>query len=335
MADLVPLRDENRFLVKEGLAELRRTRRPGLRALYRRAGIRPESIDAETISFGIAPRLNAAGRLDHAAIAYRLLLTSSLDEAEAVAAQLEGLNRERQQRTEEAWNRVLEKAIGREPLPLILVVTDDSITPGIAGLVASRLVDRFHRPAVAVSLVEGVARGSARSIAEFDLMRDGLSHCRDLFTRHGGHSQAAGFQMSPDDLPKLKERLERLAAEALGDRDLRPSLEIDAEVSVKSLTGDAFRWLKELEPYGVGNPRPTFLSRNLRTLQARPMGAQGRHLRLKLKEGGAVWDARAFRQGERTVTEAQMLDVVYNIGTDWCGGSEVLGLNVLDFRPSA
>ena len=334
VADMVPLKDENRYLVKEGLKELRRTHRPGLLALYRRAGIRAESIDVQTISFMIAPRLNAAGRLGHAYAAYRLLLTQSFEEAEALAEQLEILNRERRQLSEEAYSSAREMVLDWGSVPRILLVEDHRFTPGIAGLIAGRLVEEFYRPAVAMSVVNGVVRASARSIPEFDVAA-ALSQCDDLFVRHGGHSQAAGFQMLPENLGPLKERLSQIAEDNLGRRDLKPGLTIDAEVPIAGLTGETFRWLKELEPFGMENPTPAFLTRNLYPIEARPMGAQGRHLRLKLKEGNLVWDAFAFRQGDRWVPDTRLLDVVYSIGTERRGGSEVLALKVLDFRPSA
>ena len=334
VADLVPLKGENRFLVKEGLKELSHTRRPGLLALYRDAGIAAESVDVETVSFAIAPRLNAAGRLDHADISYRLLLTRSNDEAEKLAAQLGGLNRARQQLSEEACNAARETVSGWSPLPPILILEGEHISPGIAGLVATRLVEDFYRPAVVMSRVDGVIRASARSIAQFHVGA-ALSQCGDLFVRHGGHHQAAGFTMHPENLPQLKERLGRIAADVLEKCDLKPGLNIDAEVSVASLTGETFRWLKALEPFGVDNPTPVFLTRNLRPIESRLVGRRGNHLKLKLKEGGVVWDAMAFRQAARWVPGTSMLDVVYTVGTDWRGGREMMALRVMDFQPSA
>ena len=335
VADLVPLQGENRLLVREGVKELRRTRRPGLLALYRHAGIQAESIDAETIAFSIAPRLNAAGRLEHASTSLGLLITESADRAEELAAKLEALNVDRRQLTEEAWTRARDEVMGWGAVPPMILVSNEELSPGIAGLVASRLVDQFHRPAVVMSQVDGMLMASARSIPGFDLMADALSHCPDLFKRHGGHSQAAGFLMLQANLPALEERMVTLAGQALEGRDLEPTLDIDAEVSVASLAGETFRWLKDLEPYGVNNHAPTFLTRNLRVLEARPMGGNGQHLRLKLKEGRVVWDAVAFRQGERWVQDTESLDAVYTIGAQRRGGSEVLALNLMDFRSSA
>jgi single-stranded-DNA-specific exonuclease len=333
VADLVPLKDENRFLVKEGLKELSHTRRPGLLALYRDAGIRAESMDVETISFAIAPRLNAAGRLDHADISYRLLLTRSNDEAERLATQLGGLNRARQHLSEEAYDNARETVLGWSPLPPILILEGEQLSPGIAGLVATRLVEDFYRPAVVMSRVDGVIRASARSITEFHV-GDALSQCGDLFVRHGGHRQAAGFTMHPENLPQLRERLGRIAADVLEKYDLKPGVNIDAEVSVTSLKGETFRWLKDLEPFGVDNPTPVFLTRNLRPVESRPVGRQGNHLKLKLKEGRVVWDAIAFRQVARWVPATSLLDVVYTVGTDRRGGTEMMALKVMDFRPS-
>ena len=335
VADLVPLRGENRFLVKEGLKELRQTRRPGLQALYRNAGLRAESMDAESISYVIAPRLNSAGRLEHATPSYQLLLTRSVEEGKTLAERLGGLNRERQNLTEEAWTNVLEEVRGWTALPHILLVHDSGLSPGIAGLVASKLVDEFHRPAVVMSQADGVIRASARTIPEFDLIEDGLTKCGDLFMRYGGHRQAAGFQMHPENLPRLKDRLGRAAEEVLAKFELQPALDIDAEVSIANLPGQTFLWLKELEPFGVGNPNPAFLTRNVRLLDVRPLGATGRHLRLKLKEGRVVWDALAFRWGDKGIPDSALLDVVYNIGTDRRAGRDSLVLNVLDLRPSA
>ena len=334
VADLVPLKDENRFLVKEGLKELKRTTRPGLSALYGVAGITPESMDVERISFAIAPRLNAAGRLAHASVSYRLLMTRSPQEAEELASRLESLNRERQRLTEEATGRALEMVSALPSLPAILFAGDDQLSPGIAGLVAGKLVEEYRRPAVVMSLVDGVIRASARSIPEFDISA-ALSGCADLFNRHGGHRQAAGFEMPPENLPSLKQRLEAVAEEGLEGLELKPALHIDAEVSVSSLPGDTYRWLKDLEPFGVENPKPAFLTRNLHPVDVRPVGRRGQHLRLKLKEGNTVWDAMAFGKGDRWVPGTPSVDVVYNIGTDWRGGIETLALRVLDFIPSA
>ena len=241
--------------MREGLKELKRTRRPGLQALYGHARIRAQSLDAETIAFTIAPRLNAAGRLEHASASYGLLLSRTPEDAGKLATRLEELNRERQQLTEEAWSRAHDVVSSWRPLPPILLVDDDQVSPGIAGLVASRLVEEFHRPAVVMSHVDGSIRASARSIPEFHIAGC-PARCGDLFRRHGGHRQAAGFEMAPENLSPLKDRLTRVSEEALGGLDPNSHIDVDAEVPVASLVGETFRWLKLLEPFGVDNRVP-------------------------------------------------------------------------------
>ncbi len=187
--------------------------------------------------------------------------------------------------TEEADLRVRQRMEdGHAPSP-VLVVLDPLVTPGIAGLVASRLVDEYHRPAVVMSMVDGMLRGSARSIPEFDV-GGALEICGDLFVRHGGHRAAAGFEMDPGKLPDLEARLCAIAGERLDGLPERPPLCIDAELPVSHLVGDTFRWLKRLEPFGAANLAPAFLTRDMEPLNVRPVGSNGRHLRMKLRDGG-------------------------------------------------
>jgi single-stranded-DNA-specific exonuclease len=329
---VAPLVGENRALVKEGLRAIHASPLPGLQALLRCAGAEPRSVDSEGVSFVIAPRLNAAGRLEHASTAYALLTASSAEEAAAPAETLEGLNHERQRLTEECHGLAREQVLSWDSLPPLLLVADEGFSPGVTGLVASRLVEEFYRPSVVVALEE-VARASARSIGEFNMIA-ALSRCDDLFLRYGGHPQAAGFIMEPEKLPILREHLLTLAEDILSGIELRPALAIDAHLSFKSLNGEALQWLRALEPYGPGNPPPVFLARNVEVLRSRTMGEDGAHLRLVLREGNVTWEAVAFRQGERAPAEGSRVDVAFTIGADWWHGAEVLSLRVLDFRPS-
>ena len=333
VADMAPLQGENRSIVKEGLKELQTTRRPGLQALYRQAGLRPEAINTEAISFAIAPRLNASGRLQHAISSYRLLMAQSDDEAKALAIEIEGFNRERRQATEEAYQLARETAPDLESPPPILLMAAEGFSPGISGLVASRLVEDYHRPTVVMALDQELARASGRSIPGFDLVT-ALYQCQDLFERFGGHPMAAGFIMSRDKLPLLKEQLTSVASQALESVDLTPTLWIDAEASPASLMGETYRWLMALEPFGAGNPVPVFLARNLRLIDGWSMGSKGQHLRLKLNDGRATWNAVAFRQGNGGVPSVRKLDLVYSLTTQNWEGQKVLALRVLDFQPS-
>ena len=333
VADLAPLKGENRSLVQEGLKHLRTTQRPGLQALYRKAGLHPKAINTEAISFIIAPRINASGRVNHAISSYRLLVARSTDESETLAAEIEAFNRERQQQTREAFELAKSQVSSTESLSPILLIASQGFSPGVSGLVASRLVEEFYRPAVVMALDQDIVRASGRSIGQFNLVA-ALYQCQDLFLRFGGHPQAAGFVMAKENLPSLKERLLNIASQALDPLDLAPTLQIDAEVAPGTLMAETYQGLMTLEPFGADNPTPVFLARNLRVADVRAIGSQKEHLRMKLDDGRVTWDAVAFRQGENGVPNTTRLDLVYSLTTNYWKGQEILTLKVLDFQPS-
>jgi single-stranded-DNA-specific exonuclease len=334
IADIAPLIGENRSLVREGLRHLASTRNPGLLALYERARIKPAVIDIETVGFAISPRLNASGRLDHGLISYRLLTTESDSEASALSEHIENLNNQRRQLAAEAITAAMEQVLAHDSVPSILLVGQDWYTPGIVGLVASKLVEEFRRPVVAMCLEKDLIRASARSIPQFDLV-DSFTRCQDLFTKFGGHPQAAGFTMPSGNVDQLKERLLRLANQELQNLDLRPIILIDAEVPVSNLVGEVYQWIKRLEPFGKDNPRPIFLSRRVKVEEVRRMGHLGQHLRLKLNESGKRFNAIALQIGDIWVNGTTSLDIVYTLTTDRWGNTEAILLRVLDFRPSS
>ena len=341
VGDLVPLLGENRHLVKLGLAALRDTKRPGLRALMATTGARPGAMDVESIAYGLAPRLNAAGRLAHAEASLRLLLTTSDAEGEALAAQLNALNQERQRQTEQAVALASELLGLEDPegsLPLILIAHPD-IPQGIAGLVASRLVDEHYRPAVVCQTGEQQSRASCRSIPEFDMV-GALRRQEELLVRFGGHRLAAGFTVANENMPALKRALLEHAEETLVGVELSPTLDIDAELPLARLRGDEIRWLQYFAPHGQGNPEPTFLSRGVLVAEARPVGNDGRHLRLRLKDGPVTWPAIAFDLGELAVEPGQRADVAYSLTVDRrgsdihpAGSGQALELRVKDLAP--
>jgi single-stranded-DNA-specific exonuclease len=348
VGDLVPLLGENRRLVNLGLSALRKAHRPGLRALIAAAGVRPEAVDVETIAYGLAPRLNAAGRLAHAETSLQLLLTTEGAQAEELAGRLNALNQERQRQTEQAVALAAELLAADDPqgsLPLVFIAHPD-IPQGIAGLVASRLVDRRYRPAVVCQTGDGESRASCRSIPEFDIV-GALRQQKPLLVRFGGHRLAAGFTVANESLPALKRALLEHAGEALMGVELSPTLEIDAEVPLARLRGEEIRWLQAFAPHGQGNPEPTFLSRGVLVAEARPIGNDGRHLRLKLKDadarsGPVTWPAVAFDLGEVAVSAGQRVDVVYSLAVDRrsgdahsTGSGRALELRVKDLAPTA
>ena len=333
VADIAPLSGENRYLVKEGLKLMNTTPRLGLREIISQAGLTPGNLSAESISWTIAPRLNAAGRLAHAMTSYKLLMTESPQEARDLAIWLEEKNTERQQLTAKVWATAREQIVAQGITPM-LVAADKDYPLGIAGLIAGRLAEEFYRPAIVVRTGETVSSGSGRSIPEFNIIK-ALTECRELLSHFGGHSQAAGFTLPTKNLPQLQEHLARLATEQLADTDLRPRLDIDAEVTLPNLSGNTFNTLQQLAPFGRGNPSPTFLSRRTEAVDCRTMGNGAQHLRLKLKQGGTVWDGVGFRLGCYLAEISPRLDIVYNLEIDRWGGKERLRLNIVDFAPSS
>ena len=334
IADLVPLTDENRYLVREGLGRLAETKRPGLLALYRNGRIEPKSINAETVGYQIAPRLNSAGRMGHAGDSLALLTTESEAEAEALAAKLESLNLERRALSEQSYQAAVDHLSKIETLPAILIVDDPCFTPGIAGLVAGRLLDTYNRPAIALAAGEGDSlTASARSLPEFNIV-EALSQCEDLFERYGGHAQAAGFTLRRCNLPPLVERMTALAEVALSGKETGAVMPVDTEVQLAALNDEVLEWMADLEPWGVENPAPTFLSRGVQVMEARSMGSQGQHLRLRVRQGNSEWAALAFNQGEKWVQGTPLVDLVYTLSKDSWRGEERHVLHVADFRAS-
>ena len=332
VADLVPLVDENRYLVKEGIKVLNNTRRIGLREMISLAGLNLGQIDTEEISWTLGPRINAASRIDTASTSYELLVTQSSEEAYRLARELEEKNAERQRLTEEVLKKVKEKLVYRAYPPL-LIEGDESYPVGIIGLVAGKLVDEFYKPAIILNLDPEKCHGSCRSIAEFNIVA-ALEKCRDLLITFGGHPMAAGFTLARQNLARLEERIMKLAIDELEHLDLRPKLTIDAEVPLSIFAGDTFNLLQRLSPFGRGNSIPTFLTRKLEVIERRNLGNEGKHLELKIKQGSAIWRAVAFNSGKLRETLPSYIDAVYNIGNTWWNGEKVLRLNLLDFAAS-
>ncbi len=331
VADIGPLTGENRFLVKRGLENLNKTQSPGIRALVSAAGLKLGALDTESLSFGLIPRLNVAGRLDHANLSLNLLTTASESQAEALAYELNRRNSERQRLTEicvaEAQGQI---EAGGGVTSIIIVESKDWI-PGVLGLIASKLVDTYYRPVVAISVGEELSRASARSIPEFNMV-EALRGSGDLFTKYGGHPQAAGFTIPTRDLPEIKRSLQSSADSALRDANLAPFISVECEVAPAIFVGDNFSFIQSLSPFGEGNPAPLFLTRSARVVDARQVGNGGNHLKMRLWHDGAVWDAIAFRQGSKVGLTRERIDLVYTIGLDTWGSVPKLQLTVQDFR---
>lgn len=334
VADLAPLLKENRKLVSDGLHSLNNSKRAGIAAIARTARLTPGSLTAESIAFGIGPRINAAGRLAHAYSAARLLAASSTNDANYYAEELDRLNRKRQQLTAEL-SALAESMVS--PDAPILIAADTTFVSGVVGLVASRLAEKHYRPAIVMERGEDESRGSCRSIDKFHIT-EALDEVADLLVRHGGHAQAAGFTVRNDNLPEFLSRITAIAERKLRDMELVPSLTVDAEIELDDVDWALFEHLQQLEPTGAANPQPTFLSRGVEVVHHRGVGQDGSHLQLTLAADSATGyreiGAIAFRQGEWASRLPQTIDLVYSIGVNEWRGNKNLQLMVQDLRPS-
>ena len=333
IADMSPPLGENRFLIKEGLKNMNASPRPGIRELINQTRLEMGNLDADRISWVIAPCLNAAGRLADGLTGYNLLMTESEKEAQELALWLTRKNEERQRLTAATLIRAREQVIA-QGLPPLLITADKEYPMGIAGLVASRLTEEFYRPSIVIHTADTVSHASCRSIPEFDIIA-ALNKFSRYFSRYGGHAAAAGFTMPTKDLPELENELSAFAEEKLSGVELRPHLNIDAQVTLRDLAGDTYPTTQLLAPFGHGNPVPAFLSRGVEVLERRTMGNSGEHLRMKLRQNSTVWDSVAFRLGNHQAEFAPRIDIVYNLEVDNWGGKKQLRLNILDFKRSS
>ena len=312
VADVVPLLDENRFIVREGMRRMLSSPRPGLRALLRAAGIET-TLRAEDVAFRLAPRLNAAGRLGDAKLGVHLLLTPDPAKGEKIATLLETANRERQSlekaMTDQALGQIT--ASGALPGAHVLLVSGEGWNPGVIGLTAGRLCERFHLPAIALSLRDGMATGSCRSIPGVHIYRM-LAACGDLLERFGGHEQAAGLTVRAENIPALRNRLESLIAESCSPDCFIPVREYDLALPFRTWTPESLALLDALEPTGAGNPPPLFRMKNAQIRSMRQVGRDGSHLKLSLLEDSATpVEAIAFSMGSLAEQHPQALDLLY------------------------
>jgi single-stranded-DNA-specific exonuclease len=338
VADSAPLMDENRAMVKQGLAAMSQTRKAGLRALLGAVGAFQRPISAGTISFQVAPRLNAVGRVDDAAIALELLMTSDTQRAQEHVALLERLNDQRREEQERIWGEALQH-IQKNGLSedKVLVVHGRDWHRGVVGIVAGRLADRFHRPALVMAADDIMARGSARSAANFPVI-EALRDCHALLSDFGGHSQAAGFDLRIENIPELRLRLNEFADRYLSDEDVIPCLDVDMEVTPAEICGQTLRDLMRMEPFGAGNREPLWVARNLKVVHSSRFGKQNDrpHLSLKMRGDGmditeCVWWRMATRQAEFPPESG--FDVAFRMEPNHFGNG-ALRLNVQDIAPS-
>ena len=311
VADVVPLRDENRIIVSEGLKRIAATARPGLRALLASAGLTPP-YSADDLAFRIGPRLNAAGRLGDAKLGVHLLLTPDPAKAENIAALLEEANCTRQ-RFEREMTAAALSGLSAESLAAshVILVSGEDWNPGLIGLTAGRLCDRFHLPTVALSIHGDTAVGSCRSIPGISIYRM-LQACEDLLERFGGHEQAAGLTVKAENIPLLRERLEKVISAAAPEETFLPAMEYDLALPFRTWTPETLSLLSRLEPVGCGNPPPLFLLQDAEVQSIRRVGRDGSHLKLTLlDEDLSVVEGIAFGAGDTADESPRKLDLLY------------------------
>lgn len=317
VTDMAPLDGENRILVKHGLVAMNATDRVGLRALIESATVRGP-VDARTIGFALGPRINAAGRLDDAIRAYELLLETDEAHARTLADQLNTINIERQLLTKTVQQRAAELIVasGKDQQRLILL-DGEEFPAGVVGLVAARLVETFGRPVLLLERGPDTSRGSGRSIAGFSII-DALTEIGDVFEKFGGHTMAAGFTLSTARLPELETRLQAIAQRDISDALLLPRLEYDAELRLSEQSLVLLALLARLEPYGHSNPEPVWVTRRVRVVEARPIGRERQHLKLKLSDGQGLAEALWWRQADQlaALQGRPWVDVAYTLSCD-------------------
>jgi single-stranded-DNA-specific exonuclease len=337
VADVGRISGENRVIVKHGLDRLstdETPQRPGIAALKQISGLSGKKIGVGNVGFTLAPRINASGRLERADIAFRLLVTESGEEARDIAATLDEVNRARQS-VEENIAEQAKQTCQREDLSATgaFVLFSQDWHPGVIGIVASRMVEEFYRPAALICLKDGIGKGSARSIPGFDLYH-GLVRCSDLLLGFGGHKYAAGFTIAEEMILQFRDRLSALVMEAMGPQGFVRTLVVDGAVELGDLTIDLMHELEKLAPFGQGNPEPRFGARGLEVVSSRIVG--NNHLKLRLRDrGGTALDAIAFKRGNlqgRQVRDGARVAAVFTPRINAWSGKTAVELEIRDIK---
>lgn len=336
VADVVPLVGENRILVREGLIRLAHTKKPGIAALIDVCRIRGRELDPYAVSFILGPRLNAAGRVSSAEIAFNLLTASSRLEAEDLAEQLDIENKRRR----EIERKILDEALAKVESEVnfkdhsVIVLSSEGWHQGVLGIVASRISERFYRPTVIISTVNSLGKGSARSIRDFHIF-NALSRCGELLETYGGHSHAAGLTILESNIEKFKVLINEVAKMALEPPDLIRSLDIDTELNLGDISLDLISGLEKLAPFGMGNPEPIFVTYNL-FLRGRPNLLGKNTLKFWVSDGRFTYPVVGFGMADKFdfISENRRIDLAYSASLDSWQDSHQVQLNLKDARAS-
>ena len=332
-ADVVPLVGENRIFVQAGFSAIARHPRAGIKALFESSRVDHTKLTTGQVSFNIAPRINAVGRLGDAKRAVELLITDNEDIAAEFAQVLESENSHRKILDEKTFNEAKELALGMlaKGDRNSLVLHSEAWHPGVVGIVASRIVETFYRPTIMLATVDGVIRGSARSVVGYDIFA-AIKACSDSLLQFGGHKFAAGLALAPENLDRFVNAFEEVVAKTILEDMKTPVISIDADLDLNDINGDFIKTLKMFEPFGPHNAKPVFRSSKVYLSDARIVG--GSHLKMKLKSNSVVYDAIKFRNGDTIVKAGSRLDVVYSVDENHYTGSVSYQLQLKDFKNS-
>ncbi len=331
IADMVPLVGANRSIVVYGLKELKKTKRFGIIALLKDAGITQDEMTTSDVSHILAPRINAMGRLEHALDALRLLCTKNADRATSLAQVLGLTNRDRQQLTIDTTAHAIKLYKDSKKIPHILVVSDASYNQGVIGLVAGKLVEEYYRPAIVIAVGDIISKASVRSIAGFDIISFLRRHA-SLLVDVGGHPMAAGFTIETKNIKKFTKEVEDAAEKNIKESQLVRSITIDVEIPLSSIRTSLYEKIQNFAPFGLGNQEPVFATRKVTVESIRLIGAKQNHLKLKLSS----FDAVGFGLGELygKIKQGVSVDVAYTIDMNTWNGNSTLQIKLRDLRPS-
>lgn len=329
VADMVPLLGENRTLLQYGLVVLKKTQRLGLQKLIAVSNLDVDKIDARSIGFSLAPRINAAGRMDHANLAYYLLMEQDQAKAITLANDLNSANLDRQKMTEQIIKEAKELAIDLKDNLLVFYKTNWN--PGLTGLVASRLVREYDRPCLVLTDNNGNIVGSGRSIGQFDITQ-ALEENKELLLRFGGHPQACGFLMVKSNLDTFVTKMKTIAQEKLKDIKFEAVLNIEMEVDFTTISWEMVDLLDKFKPFGKDNEEPLFLSQEITISGLRKVGQDAKHLKLELSQGGKKLDAIGFNLSAQEIQLNDKVDLVYNLGINEWNNNRNIQLNIKDIK---
>ena len=329
ISDIVPLVDENRVIAKLGLKLIEKTKNIGLKTLLNIADLK--KIDSNAISFGVAPRINACGRMGYQEEALQLFLTEDSGEATKIAKRLVQFNQERQAKEKQIFEEVIEKIEKDDKDKKCIVLAEENWHHGVIGIVASKITEIYYKPSILICLEGDKGKGSGRSVPGFDLYT-ALTKCSDYIEKFGGHSMAIGITIKKENFEKLKEAIEKYAQES-NISDIMPIINIDKEINLKNINIEEVKSLELLEPFGEGNKMPLFLLRNLKIDSIRALSG-GKHLKLTLKQDNNIVDAIGFNMGDlsKEYLLGDKVDVVGTIEINSFGNKENIQINLKDIR---